>query len=621
MKFAERYEIQEMVTSGRVSTFLARDRNSQEPVVVYTFEVTGTTAADLSTASIISRFSSLAPSPPGIIVKAGFDQASSSAFLTTKMPEPAALQQWVATYHSFGKTTPPPPAQKTASAAPSDETAELSAADLRAYLAQSSAQKAAQRTTSAPPTPAKNESSGSITDIFGIDTPATAAQSQSSGEFTRLFRELNAFEPVRSTKPPVAPKPTTSATDANFGQRLGGSPLGQPEPAATPPPPVPAGPESPGAFTREFLGLPSTPAEPPAASTAVEKPAVKEPGAFTREFLAGSSPSPDSATVKVPHTPPASAGPPSIFGSAFGSEPSKPASPPSFEGQPPKKESTGEFTRYFQDPFEHPGTQQNVPVVPELANVEPPKQHAGDFTRMFGKIGTEPEPLPVTEPAPEGTGVGSFTEVFEKGAPGQGSRLGTSTLGTNPNFQQKFPEPVKTPPPAPPRTAVPVAPPPSPASPTPALDELLATHSARVPESNATFMNRPASSTTNVFSPGIDAPPVEDLPKGPSEFTMFLNRSQVNAVMRPTPGAAPPPTGGQVVAPPPISNPFMAPPIPPPPPVMAAPPMPAAPQIPRPPVPPAVAAPKANTLWPLITGLTILFAIGVILVMYFVLKH
>ena len=626
MKFAERYEIQEMVTSGRVSTFLARDRNSQEPVVVYTFEVAGSSAAELSTASIISRFSSLAPSPPGVIVKAGFDQASSSAFLTTKMPEQAALQQWVAAYHSFGKTAPvtPPPMQQPVSASPSDATAELSAADLRAYLAQSNAQKPAQRTPP-PAAPVKPESSGGITDIFGLDTPATGAQSQSSGEFTRLFRELNAFEPVRNTKAPAAPKPTT-VTDATLGQRLGGSPLGQPEPTPTPPPAVPAGPESPGAFTREFLGLPGTPAEPAPSSTAVDKPVAKEPGSFTREFLAASSPTPGTATGKVPPSPPvppATAGKPSIFGSEFGSLPSKPTAPPSFEAQPPQKESTGEFTRFFQDPFEHPGTQQNVPAIPDLATVEPPKQQAGDFTRMFGKIGAEPEPLPATEPEPAGTGAGSFTEMFEAGAPGQGSRLGMSTIGTNPNFQQPFPEPVKTPPPAPPRASVPVAPP-SPASPTPALDELLSTPSARVPESNATFMNRPASNSTNIFSPGFDAPPVDDMPKGPSEFTMFVNRSQLNAMMRPTPEAPPPPPGGQAAAPPPIPNPFMAPPPPPrmpAPPVMAAPPMPAMPPVPRPPAPAPIPAPKASSMWPLITGLTILFAIGVILVMYFALKH
>jgi hypothetical protein len=620
MKFAERYEIQEMVTSGRVSTFLARDRNSQESVVVYTFEVAGTSAAELSTASIISRFSSLAPSPPGIIVKAGFDQASSSAFLTTKMPDPALLNKWVAAYHAFGKATAAstPSMRKPPGAEPSDETAELSAADLRAYLAQNGVQKPVQQ----PASPADQDSSGEITEIFGPANPATApTQPQPPGEFTRLFRELNAFEPIRTTKPTVAP-PATTATDADLGPRLGGSRLGEQQPTSTPPPVAPVEKESPGAFTREFLGLSSHPAESRPSSTPVDRPVANEPGAFTKEFLGVSSPVSETNTGKVPPAPPASTANPSIFGSGFGSEAAKPSAPTAFESQPPRKESTGEFTRYFQDPFEHPGAQRNMPSVPDLASIEAPKQQPGDFTRMFGTVGTERAPHPVSESEPLPAAPDSFTEIFEKPVPAQGSRLGMSTIGTNPNFQQQFPEPFRTPPPVP--IHQPVSPPPvSPASPTPALDELLSSPSARVPESNATFVNRAASNSTNIFNPGADAPPVEqDVPKGPSEFTMFLNRSQVNTMLRQGPGApAPNPAGGQA-APPPVPNPFMMPPPPPPaPPPMAAPATPAIPAVPRPPASAAVAAPKANTLWPLITGLTVLLAIGVILVMYFVLKH
>src|SRR5436305_340011 len=177
MKFADKYEILEMVTSGRVSTFLARERTTQQPVVVYTFECAGSSASDLNTASIVAKFASLAPSPPGVIVKAGFDEASSSAFITTKMPETSALQEWVRGYHAFGKPiTPVPPAQPL-TRPPSDETAELSAAELRAYFA---AQKE--------PKPAEP---GWGTAEFAIDGLPQG------GEFTQLFRELNAFQPVR----------------------------------------------------------------------------------------------------------------------------------------------------------------------------------------------------------------------------------------------------------------------------------------------------------------------------------------------------------------------------------------------------------------------------------------
>jgi hypothetical protein len=50
--------------------------------------------------------------------------------------------------------------------------------------------------------------------------------------------------------------------------------------------------------------------------------------------------------------------------------------------------------------------------------------------------------------------------------------------------------------------------------------------------------------------------------------------------------------------------------------------IPTAPAIPAaPPVPAPAAPPKASGFWPLIVVLTVLLAIGAMLVMYFVLKH
>src|SRR5258708_14159984 len=260
MKFADKYEILEMVTSGRVSTFLARERASQEAVVVYTFECAGAGASELSTASIISRFCALAPNPPGIIVKAGFDEPSSSAFITTKMPEAVALKAWVGAYQSFSNSNAKPgtlpgvsapgaetPVVKPTSRPVGDETAELSAEELRAFLANSGPSKP-------PPVESASEDMGCVTAAFSLDTPASAAP-QSGGEFTRLFREPNTFEPVQSRRPvtpPPAAKPN-DATDAIFGEVLGGSPLGGHKAAAPPAPPkapIPAEP-GPGSFTRE----------------------------------------------------------------------------------------------------------------------------------------------------------------------------------------------------------------------------------------------------------------------------------------------------------------------------------------------------------------------------------
>ncbi len=612
-----------MVTSGRVSTFLARERASQEAVVVYTFECAGTGAGELSTASIISRFCALAPNPPGIIVKAGFDELSSSAFITTKMPEAVALKAWVGAYQTFAKPGASPtgagmPAANQTSSPAGDETAELSASELRALLAKSGPSKQ-------PPVETVSEDMGGVTAAFSLDTPAPAAP-QAAGEFTRLFREANTFEPVQSKRPPAAlpvSKPS-DATDAIFGEVLGGSPLGGRKPAAPPAPPqaMPAPAEPlPGSFTREFMGL-SSEKPTPAAEPWAPAPVQKEPGAFTREFLAVSQQdfqkSESPARPTPPPTRPVSPSPQATsFESIFGA--SAPAAG-SGGGQPENQKSgAGEFTSFFRDPFETPGAPEKPIVVPDVASSTPTKPPVGDFTRMFGRddiSGTQPAPPPLQEQEPPPASPGSFTQMFGQPPTAkrtQGSQLGQSTLGTNPNVRPSFLEPsgVPAPPEAPHRaTPVPSAP----------ADSIFS-RTPPAPPVNQPFMGRPGSNeATDVFRiPGGDAPPVEPTPSGPSEFTVFLSRSQVNAAMAPPPG---PSVLAPTLAPPPAPQPppfqFTPPPPPPPPapPAMRLPTVPAAPPAPSP-----AAAPKAAGFWPLIVGLTILFAIGAMLVMYFALKH
>jgi len=393
MKFAEKYEILEMVTSGRVSTFLARERASQEAVVVYTFECTGTGAGDLSTASIISRFCALAPNPPGIIVKAGFDEPSSSAFITTKMPEPVALKAWVGAYQGFtkpsaapvgsGQSFPEQPGARAASNPATDATAELSAEEVRAVLARSGP------APKPPPVENLSESLGGETVAFSLNIPSTQspAGSQPAGEFTRLFREANAFEPVQNVRPP-APKPAgspTDATDAIFGELLGGSPLGA-KPGTLSAPPATSKPAA-GSFTREFLGVTSEkPAQPRQAATPVPpafSPSTQkenEPGAFTREFMAVSPDAFKNAETSI--APPAGNSAPAFpalspssrpaaetasFDSIFGGPSSSPSSPTG--GLENQKSGAGEFTSFFRDPFESPGAPQKPITVPQIVKV------------------------------------------------------------------------------------------------------------------------------------------------------------------------------------------------------------------------------------------------------------
>ncbi len=626
MKFADKYEILEMVTSGRVSTFLARERASQEAVVVYTFECVGTGANELSTASIISRFCALAPNPPGIIVKAGFDEQSSSAFITTKMPEAVALKAWVGAYQSFAKQGTSPGVAHVAEPTrvpAGDETAELSAEELRAFLAKSGPSKP-------PPVESASEDMGGVTSAFSLDIPATAPQ-QSGGEFTRLFRQANTFEPVqdmRPATPPPAAKPS-DATDAIFGEVLGGSPLGGPKPAAPPAsprvPPIPAEP-APGSFTREFMGLPSEETPPSASATWTPEQTKKEPGAFTREFMAVSQPDvqksdPPARPTSPPQRPVSPPPPATSFESIFG-----PSAPPASSGSQPEnpKSGAGEFTSFFRDPFESPGAPHKPIVVPDVANSAPTKPPVGDFTRMFGRDEIagmkQSSPTPVPDPEPPQASAGSFTQMFGQPPAGkktQGSQPGQPALGSNANVRPPFLEP----------SGVPAAPPETPRRATPApsapADSIFSRTPPMAPPVNQPFMTRPGSNeATDMFRiPGGEAPPVEPVASGPSEFTVFLSRGQVNAAMAGTPPGAPAmpaPTFAPPAAPQPPPFQFTPPPAPAPP-AMKAPTAPAVPAMPAAaaPAPP----PKATGFWPLIVVLTVLLAIGAILVMYFVLKH
>ena len=643
MKFSDKYEILEMVTSGRVSTFLARERTTQEGVVVYTFECAGAGARDLSTASIIARFCALAPNPPGMIVKAGFDEPSAAAFITTKMPDSAALTAWVQAYHAFapqGSTSPAPakPVASPASAPVSDATIELSAFEVNSVMARGGPPKQT-------PVPDLHGDLGGGTSPFSLGGPA-AEPEKSAGEFTRLFQEVNAFQPVKRSGPPAPPKPV-NASDAIFGERLGGSPLGgPPAPPARPTPPItptPAEP-APGSFTREFLGISSERAELAKQGPAPAAP-KNEPGAFTREFMSVSlppktdAPRADEFGTSRQSPPPATSFD-SIFGNA--SSPAGPSQPGSshtgsstgsFGGEAEaQKGGAGEFTSFFRDPFEHPGAPAKSSQVPDLASSTPPQKPVGDFTRVFGRADLErdaPAPLPPVEPDLPAS-PGSFTQIFGEisAGMGKGPQLGGSTLDTNPNARPSFLDPPPGAPAAPDpfrggMSSTPVTPPP---------DTFFSrTPPPAPPPVNPMFANRPGSSdATDVFRvPGGDAPPVAEVPSGPSEFTVFLSRGQLNAALASqqagsaSPGSAnlgggAPPTG--LAPPPPPPPPFQfAPPPPPVPPAMKFPPAPAPPAVPR---PPAVSGGiKPGSVWPLITVLVVLLMIGAMLVMYFLLKH
>ncbi len=599
MKVADKYEILEMVTGGRVSTFLARDRATQEPVVVYTFECAGTGAAELSTASIIARFCAVALGPPGIIVKAGFDELSSSAFITTKMPDPVVLKDWIRAYHSAlsapapGAVAPGTPGKIDAVA---PETSEIDPTEVKEAWEKSNR-----------PSNQLPDSMGEGTSTFSIGSPVEGSR-RSSEDLTRLFREAKAFQPLPAGVP-------LRSRDSEVADSI----FGGPPKSGFPMPEKPAPPSSaPGAFTKEFLAISGETGDPARIDTpgSSSPPPQKEPGAFTKEFLAVSQP---PGWANQGDDPPQPATPPAPFRGRYGPPSSStPSSNDSGRESEIEKNGAGDFTSLFGNPFNQPGLPDRPIHLPDMEVAQSPKPQTGDFTSVFGREDIAPsqeDSASALEPEPRPAPAASFTQIFADGVfPKGGAQLGSSTLDTHPSLRP-IPDPIL--PPSPPvRSPLPSMtlspqpdffsqpiPPPLPPAPS---------------ATDRPFQSRTSSSgaTETLKTPGGEAPSVEEMPSGRSEFTMFVSRRELITSLPPESPATDSKGSAFAWPPKPVAPapPPLAPPQPPAinSPVAAPPP---APQFAAP------AVPKAASYWPLITVLTILIAIGAMLVMYFVIKR
>ena len=660
MKLTEKYELLEIVSSGRVSTFIARERNSHEQVVVHTFECPGANLPS-NTAAILIRFGALAPNPPGDVLKAGLDEVSSSAFIVTKMPAQAALQDWVRAYRFFPEAKTPVVADPVVEPRlVSEPTIELSAEKVNEILG-----RGAPRISS-PAAESSNPPSLPVPETPRAENPAPALQ-HSAGEFTQMFRDLGAFQSQAGGQPGENTKAAPSGNSI---------PTGMFEiPALREQPPVAqahlqSNPPEAGEFTRQFFSAPKS-GTGDGVGKSISPPAAKsepqEPGSFTQQFsisadvekqrtIPDANPPSNRATAK--NNPPA----PPIFepipNSRFEPNPAEfNSSKPVFSGsgeatsfgsspeQTPEKSSGGEFTSFFSGPFDQPGSSKPI-AVPDQVPVSP-KQQEGDFTRVFGKgTGFDPEEYRTAKtPEPASPSSGSFTQIF--GASDLGGKLGVSSQ-LDPQPPASAPSSMFGSAPTPPEPSstfpdrTPIAPslqppPYKPASPQPGPfsgDSFPPSKPVNVPSRAAenAFMNRAGNSdATDVFRvPGAsEPPPLRDMPSGPSEFTVFLSRSQVNASLPQEPAMAPPspppPAPPQPspfsfaplqmpAAPKPPAMQFPPRPAMPPPPQLAMPPVPA----PRPPAPPKSAP---SSFWPLVTVLSVLIFIAILLVMYFALKH
>jgi hypothetical protein len=105
MRFLEKYELIEQVTSGAVDTFVGRELASGERVLVHIFSGSDPMAGQAALQWALQSFRSLAPPPMGTVVEGGRYLQAPGAYLVTKSPDMPGLTAWVRLYKSQSEKT------------------------------------------------------------------------------------------------------------------------------------------------------------------------------------------------------------------------------------------------------------------------------------------------------------------------------------------------------------------------------------------------------------------------------------------------------------------------------------------------------------------------------------
>jgi hypothetical protein len=288
MKFSEKYELLESLTTGVIETFVANDKVRSERVLVHIVEC-GPQKPDQTTAEwALESFRRLAPEPPGPVLETGKYSGAKYAYVVTKPADETVVKAWVRRYELHA-----------------DDTKETKVNALKMEFSV--------------PAPAPL-----------IAPPITSKEApQPPGQMTQLFRDFDSLakskapEPaITPSAPPVRPAPSTSlpgesgmhAADSWDAFSAKAAPPKEPAYAAPPAPPKTAAPElpppvartsgKPGEFTSFFQGpFRGDASDMPAYSSGPIEPPKRKVGEFTAVF-GGSTPS-SSATP----APPSASGP------------------------------------------------------------------------------------------------------------------------------------------------------------------------------------------------------------------------------------------------------------------------------------------------------------------------
>ena len=352
MKFSEKYELLESLTTGAIETFVANDKIRGERVLVHIVECAPQNP-DQSTAEwALESFRKLAPEPPGPVLETGKYSPPRYAYVVVKPADEASAKAWVRRYELQA-----------------DETKETKAHTLNQEINAPAGTPALAN----PPIPAKEAS-------------------QPAGSMTQLFRDFDSLTKSKSPEAPLdfPPVKLGSSTSLPGESGLHAAPFWDQSPAKPPvpvkeppftPPPAPSGPvvpdsvapvgrniAKPGEFTNFFQGpfRGDSSSDMPALSSQPIEPPKKSVGEFTALF--------GGATPPSAVTPAATGGPEASFTSIFKD---MRTSQPAFNAAPPVQGAVV------------PPAAPPAPAVPSM-NVAP----------LPDPVFVAPTPTPVVTPSP-----------------------------------------------------------------------------------------------------------------------------------------------------------------------------------------------------------------------------
>ncbi|HWY56577.1 MAG TPA: hypothetical protein VNZ03_19080 [Terriglobales bacterium] len=490
MKFANKYELFEAVTSGRVETFFAKDLASGERVLLHIFEAPEKKPDQPTVHWVLDSFRSVAPPPPGLVVETGRYNGTTYAYLVTKLPDTAALQHWAQAYESSSIETQEIaiPIQGTSKGGP-PISRDLSRPNLRPAEESKPVSNAAPPSNftaafSGPAVSPRPESKGSTTDRDEIDVaPEPGSTGRRPGDFTRQFFSGSHEAPKTLVTQPSAELPDASAPSNR--------------------------------------GVPSVTTEGREAANAKDN---KVPGGGS---ITNSPPSPDPGGFTA------------LFRSSFKSETGVPAER---LVTPAKSDeaSAGDFTNFFRGPFDKDQPAETPMTLSKP--LDPPQRNAtGEFTRVFGSgkdgpFSTRPLPDSVGDPPQE---AGAFTQLFPDASPPAPSLTNAPARTWEPVAPKKEIPPASREPmwtaPAPPPAKPPVIASVEPILPKPTVSSTLREAEPSLPDG-----------ATHLFSaPGRPASSPPPIPAGPSEYTRIIS----GGIAGSTPAEAPFASGSQKSAP------------------------------------------------------------------------